>query len=118
MPKYPGVRKKRERWYYRLQYKGKRIEKGSFLSAESAHRARLTHLKELQRHQVAPLNFTVEQLIIKYIDEHEKVYNRAPTAIKNEGICRNHIIPLIGRRCYPSHELTRGRQFNRPTLIR
>jgi hypothetical protein len=111
MPKYPGIRKKHERWYYRLQYHGHRIEKGSFTSAELAHRARLAHLKELQRHQVTPHNFTVEQLIVKYIEEHEKVYNRAPTAVKNEGICRNHIIPLIGSRRIADLKPSDMRQF-------
>jgi hypothetical protein len=39
MPKYPGVRKKRNKWYYRFQYKGASIEQGSFDSAEEAHKA-------------------------------------------------------------------------------
>jgi hypothetical protein len=39
MPKYPCVRKKGMKWYYRLQYKGARIEQGSFDSAEEAHQA-------------------------------------------------------------------------------
>jgi len=48
MPKYPGVRKKRNKWYYRLQYNNKRYEKGSFDTAQEANRSRLEHLVQFQ----------------------------------------------------------------------
>ena len=95
MPKYPGVRKKRNKLYYRFQYKGASIEQGSFNSAEEAHKARLEHLRILKRHKLTPTELTVRQLCVKYLEEHERVYNRYPTFIKNEWTCRNHIIPML-----------------------
>jgi integrase len=98
MPKYPCIRKKRNKWYYRLQYKGARIEQGSFDTAEESNQARLDHLQILQRHKLPPTELTVKKLCVKYLEEHAKVYTRYTTFIKNEATCRNHIIPMLGHK--------------------
>lgn len=98
MPKRLGIRKKRNRWYYRIQIKGRRIEKGSFRTAKEAHLARLDYLKKHNRKISPQYNFTVKEICIKYLNEHDKIYHKHPTVIKNEGICRNHIIPVLGNR--------------------
>lgn len=98
MPRYPGVRQKGKRWYFRVQYKHDRREYGPFDTAEDAYHARIDHLKQLRDRKSRPQNLTVEQLCIKYLEEHEKVYNRYSTLLKSEGICRNHIIPVLGKR--------------------
>jgi len=98
MPKPTGVLKRYKKWYYRISYKGKRIEKGGFTTAEQAYRARIEHIKKLQDQIIPPADITVRQLIIQYLEEHEKIYNRLSTVWKNEGTCRNHIIPYLGDR--------------------
>ena len=98
MPHYPGVRKLGKRWFYRIQHKNKREQHGPYDTAQEASNARLDYLKKLKHQHTRPGNITVEQLCIKYLEEHEKVYNRHSTLEKNEGICRNHIIPILGKR--------------------
>jgi len=116
MPKYPGVRKKRNKWYYRLQYKGARIEQGSFETAEEANQARLEHLRILQRHQLPPTELTVKNLCVKYLEEHERVYNRYATFVKNEAICRNHIILMLGHKNIGKLTPNNMRQFQRSCI--
>ena len=98
MPKRTGVIKRRNRWYFRVQRNGQRIERGSWTTAEEAYNAKLVYEREVLTSQAPLTSLTVEQLIIKYLTEHEQVYNRHSTVIKNEGVCRNHIIPVIGTR--------------------
>jgi len=98
MPHYPGVRKLGKRWFYRIQHKNRREQHGPFDTAQEAHQNRIDYLKKLKHQHTKPGNITVAQLCVKYLEEHEKVYNKHSTLRKSEGICRNHIIPILGKR--------------------
>jgi len=98
MPKYPKVTTRRGRFYYRFQYNQRRFELGGFDTAREAYEQGQKREQKLRSARIAPTSLTVEQLIVQYLEEHERVYNRVPTAVKNEGICRNHIIPRLGKK--------------------
>jgi integrase len=76
-------------------------------------RHRLERLRVLKRHKLPPTELTVRQLCVKYLEEHERVYNRYPTFIKNEGTCRNHIIPMLGHKRIGTLTPNDMRQFQR-----
>jgi len=99
MPNYPGTFKKRDRWYYRFQVKKHRYYSNrGYTSAKEAYTAELKHRREIDRQSITFHNLTLKQLCIKYLEEYETLYNKYPTIIKTEGICRNHIIPTLGNK--------------------
>ncbi len=96
MPKYPGVRKKRNRWYFRIQYNGKRIESGVYICAEDAYVERVKYLNGLQSKKVKMNNITLNEFIQLYIKQHDIPGNRSTTLKKTRGVCNKHIIPVLG----------------------
>jgi len=54
MPKPAGVIKRCKKWYYRIQHKVKRIEKGGFNTASQASQTRIEHLRKLQEQIIQP----------------------------------------------------------------
>jgi len=46
--------------------------------------------------ETEPSKMNFKSFIIKYLKEYEFPNNRITTAVKNEGICRNHIVPVLG----------------------
>jgi len=95
MPKYHGVRKKGRTWSYRI---GANYEKAGFETAEAAYRARNEHKERISQGEADINNITVYELIHRYLTDYEIPNNRQSTAIKTEGICRNHIIPYLGNK--------------------
>jgi integrase len=104
VPKYTGVIKRYNRWYYRISIKGKWKEFGSYPSQEKAYRARLEHLHQIRIHEATPHNISFYEFTVKYLNEHVKTHNRIATLVKAESICRNHIIPELGK--YRLHNIT------------
>ncbi len=98
MPKYRGIIKRGNKYYYRIYRNGTQKEYGGFNSAEEAFRARNDHLSDINKGKTSPHDITVKDFIVKYLEDHEKVNNRISTFIKAEGICRNHIVPELGHR--------------------
>jgi len=98
MPKYRGVIKRSNKYYYRIYRNGAQKEYGGFSTAEEAFNARNEHLNDLNKGKFSPYDITVRDFIVKYLEDHEKVNNRIATFIKAEGICRNHIVPELGHR--------------------
>ncbi len=96
MPKYPGVRKKRNRWYFRIQHNGKRIENGGYICAEDAYVERVKCLNNLQSKKLKINNITLTEFIQLYIKQHDIPGNRSTTLKKTRGICNKHIIPVLG----------------------
>ncbi len=95
MPKYKGVIKRGSRYYYRI-YRGTQKEYGGYKTAEEANRERNAHLKRLDDQDLEPSSIIFKDFIIQYLKEYEVPNNRSTTAIKTEGVCRNHIIPELG----------------------
>jgi hypothetical protein len=56
------------------------------------------YLDKFKAKNISPQKITLQQFISKYLAEHEWTHNRISTVIKDEGICRNHIIPELGDR--------------------
>ncbi len=103
MPKYKGTYKKGNskrgyRWYWYIDYKGKRIySKGGFDTAEEASGDRTLKKNQLasgtfvQAHKV-----TVKKFVIQYLKEYAMSSMRKPSRINVESIARNNIVPHIG----------------------
>ncbi len=96
MPKYRGIIKRGNKYYYRIYRNGTQKEYGGFNSAEEAFRARNKHIKELDDQALESSNIILADFIIQFLKEYEIPNNRKSTAIKTEGICRNHIMPELG----------------------
>ena len=96
MPKYKGIIKRGKLYYYRIYRNSQQREYGGYKTAEAANRERTAHLKRLDDQDLEPSNITLEDFIIQYLKEYEIPNNRRSTAIKSEGMCRNHIIPELG----------------------
>jgi len=91
-----GVIKRSNKYYYRIYRNGTQKEYGGFSTAEEAFNARNEHLNNIKKQNVEPSNILLQDFIIQYLKEYEIPNNRKTTAIKTEGICRNHIIPALG----------------------
>jgi len=96
MPKRPGVLKRRRLWYYRIYKNGREKEYGGFPTQEAAYRARLEHIRELQKDQKPTPDILLKDFAVLYLENHEKVHNRESTVLKAECICRLHILPGLG----------------------
>jgi len=97
MPKYPGVRKIKNLWYYRIQQYGKRIVSKGYRTAEEAHKARTEYLNSLHHLAVISNKITLKDFAKKYFAEHSRIKNRSSTIAKDEGIFENHILSVLGK---------------------
>ncbi len=93
MPKYAGIRKIGSKWYYRFQYRNCKVTSKEYSGAEEAFTARLEHLKRARADDTIQNDLTVAQFCEKYIEEYSRHNVRPLTARKEEGLCRNHIVP-------------------------
>ena len=98
MPKYKGISKKRNKWYYWIWYPDnkKLVWYGGFDTAEEAHQSRINHEQKVLQDRIPLRDTALKSFIIKYLKEYEFPNNRITTAQKNEGICRRHIVPRLG----------------------
>ena len=63
MPKYKGVIKRGNRYYYRIYRDGKQKEYGGFNTAEEAFRARNDHLSDINKGKTSPHDITVKDFV-------------------------------------------------------
>ncbi len=96
MPKYKGIIKRGNRYYYRIYRHGLQTEHGGYRTAYEASREHIAHLKRLDDQDLEPSNIILKDFIILYLTEYEMPGNRTSTAAMAEGICRNHIVPELG----------------------
>ncbi len=96
MPRYTGVLKRKNLWYYRVQHEGKRIESRGFKTAEDANRARAKHLERLLSLDLVHHNMTLADFIGVYVAEYLKTSVRKNTRINTESKVRRYVIPLLG----------------------
>jgi integrase len=98
MPKYSGIRKIGSRWYYRYQRGKHRFVSKGYPTAEEAFAGRLDFMKRARADDTIQSSITVAEFCAKYLDEYSRHNVRHLTALKEEGLCRNHIIPILGTR--------------------
>jgi hypothetical protein len=98
MPKYSGIHKIRNLWYYRIQRGNRRIVSKGFDTVEEAFAERVRHLEQLRLSGVVQNDLTVAEFCKKYLEEYSQHNVRPITAKKEEGLCRNHIVPVLGTR--------------------
>ena len=96
MPKYKGVIKRGNKYYYRIYRNSQQREYGGYKTAGEANRERTAHLKRLDDQDLEPSHITLKDFIVQYLKEYEIPNNRRSTAIKSEGMCRNYIVPELG----------------------
>jgi len=95
MPKYPNVVQRGKKFYYRYQYRKRRLEIGGFSTARQAYYEGRRY-EDTTRYTASVSDMTVTELCNNYIDKHARVWNRPTTVSDVIGICTNHIIPVIG----------------------
>jgi integrase len=96
MPRYRGILKRKNLWYYRIQHQGKRIESRGFLAAEDAYRARTKQLEKLYSRDLVHHNITLVEFVAVYFEQYGTVSVRRATHHATESVARNHILPALG----------------------
>lgn len=95
--KYPGIVKLRNKYYYRIQVNYKRKWSRGFDTQKEAYEDRIKKKYETYSKKIIPTDITLEQLIKHYLEYYCKTHNRSTTLAKDEGVFRNHIIPILGK---------------------
>ena len=121
MPKYKGVQKKRDKWYWYIDYKGKRYWSKGFDAAEDAARDRsLTKNKMISGTYVDSHKMTVRDFAIKYLEDYASGLSSATFLIR-EGNLRLYILPVIGnvkvQDLKPFHILTLQKKLLEKTTV-
>ena len=97
MPKHKGVQKKRNKWYWYIDYRGRRYWSKGFNTAEQAARDRAKVKKQLFDGTYIEKNkLTLEEFIIQYLKDYALPSLRRSCCIQIETMARKNIIPYIG----------------------
>lgn len=97
MPKYRGVQKKGNLWYWYIDYQRKRIYSRGFNTAEEASQDRAQAESRLKTGTyISTHKITFDQFFEQYLEEHAHVNMRPTTVYCLEGRVRNHVLPRIG----------------------
>ena len=121
MPKYKGVQKKRNKWYWYIDYIGKRYWSKGFDAAEDAARDRsLTKTKMISGTYIDSHKMTVRDFAIKYLEDYASGLSSATFEIR-EGNLRLYILPVIGnvkvQDLKPFHILTLQKKLLEKTTV-
>ena len=74
MPSYKGVRKKGDKWYFRVNHRrkdGKRYqeEHGGYKSAQDAYHARNEYLSQVNKPKTSPNEITIGEFVVQYMEQ-------------------------------------------------
>ena len=97
MPKFPGIVKKYNRWYYWVYHGGRTTWSRGFHTAGDASRAREAKVHEIHRQRATPADtLTVKDFVLKYLNDYALPNLRRATIVQLESIARLYIIPHLG----------------------
>lgn len=97
MPKYHGVQKKYNKFYYWIYHQGKTIWSRGYETAQEASEEREKTRNELKKKKdIHGLNITFKEFIVKYLQDHALPHLRKTTIIQTESLSRLYIIPNLG----------------------
>lgn len=98
MPKYQGVTKRGNKFYFWIYHKGKHIWSKGFETAEEAARERERELHKIKKAGFTPSNITFKDFIIKYLQDYLKLECKKSTIIQVESLARLYIVPYLGNK--------------------
>ncbi len=121
MPKYKGVQRKRNKWYWYIDYIGKRYWSKGFDTAEDAARDRsLTKNKMISGTYVDSHKMTVRDFAIKYLEDYASGLSPGTFEIRESNL-RLYILPVIGnikiQDLKPLHILTLQKKLLEKTTV-
>jgi integrase len=97
MPKYRGVQKKYNKWYYWIYYHGKTIWSKGYETALEVSEEREKQVRDLKKKKdIHGFNITFREFILKYLEDHAKPHLRRTTIAQIESLSRLYIIPNLG----------------------
>ncbi|KKM63689.1 hypothetical protein LCGC14_1508950 [marine sediment metagenome] len=121
MPKYKGVQKKRSKWYWYIDYQGKRYWSKGFDTAEDSARDRsITKNKMISGAYVDSHKMTVRDFAIKYLEDFASGLSSGTFEIRESNL-RLYILPFIGnvkiQDLKPFHILTLQKKLLEKTTV-